>query len=71
MGRTACTEPQCLYKGALYLYLYHRSDCRNTLIYAHTNSRSVLTCDISLVSLTLHAPVYSDFMELILLYILN
>jgi hypothetical protein len=28
MGRTACTEPQCLYKGALYLtvelYLYSR-----------------------------------------------
>jgi hypothetical protein len=23
MGRTACTEPQCLYKGVLYLYLYH------------------------------------------------
>jgi hypothetical protein len=22
MGRTACTESQCLYKGALYLYLY-------------------------------------------------
>ena len=22
MGQTACTEPQCLYKGALYLYLY-------------------------------------------------
>ena len=22
MGRTACTEPQCLYKGALYCYLY-------------------------------------------------
>ena len=21
MGRTACTEPQCLYRGALYLYL--------------------------------------------------
>jgi hypothetical protein len=21
MGRTACTEPQCLYKGALHLYL--------------------------------------------------
>jgi len=20
MGRAACTEPQCLYKGALYLY---------------------------------------------------
>ena len=22
-GRTACTEPQCLYKGALYLYLFY------------------------------------------------
>jgi hypothetical protein len=22
MGRTTCTEPQCLYKGALYLFLY-------------------------------------------------
>ena len=22
MGRTACTEPQWLYKGAVYLYLY-------------------------------------------------
>jgi len=22
MGRTACAEPQCLYKGDLYLYLY-------------------------------------------------
>jgi len=21
VGHTACTEPQCLYKGALYLYL--------------------------------------------------
>ena len=23
MGRTTCTEPQCLYKGALYLYLLY------------------------------------------------
>jgi len=23
MGRTACTEPHCLYKGALYFYLYY------------------------------------------------
>jgi hypothetical protein len=22
MGRTACKQPQCLYKGALYLYLW-------------------------------------------------
>jgi len=26
MGRTACTEPQCLYKGALYLYLHLLED---------------------------------------------
>jgi len=27
MGRTACTEPQCLYKGALYLtYRVHGTD---------------------------------------------
>jgi len=24
MGRTASTEPQCLYKGGLYLYLFYR-----------------------------------------------
>jgi hypothetical protein len=32
MGRTACTEPQCLYKGALYLYLlpcYKRGEKSN------------------------------------------
>ena len=23
MGRTACTEPQCLYKGALYLFIQY------------------------------------------------
>ena len=22
MGRTACTDPQCLYKGALYLFTF-------------------------------------------------
>jgi len=27
LARTACTEPQCLYKGALYLYLYLYSPC--------------------------------------------
>jgi len=25
MGRTACTEPQCLYKGDLYLYFFTNS----------------------------------------------
>jgi len=28
MGRTACTEPQCLYNGALYIFyvLYEHTD---------------------------------------------
>jgi len=32
MGRRACTEPQCLYKGAIYLYLLQkmRFECRIT-----------------------------------------
>ena len=31
MGRTACTEPQCLYNGALYLYLYYSYVLRPTV----------------------------------------
>ena len=30
MGRTACTEPQCLYKGSLYLYFYNCIYISNT-----------------------------------------
>ena len=26
MGRTVCTEPQCLYNGALYLYIFYIQD---------------------------------------------
>jgi len=33
MGRTACTEPQCLYNGALYLYLYLYSPYRQYGLY--------------------------------------
>ena len=39
MGRTACTEPQCLYKGDLYLYL--------------TLSTAVTKQNLSVVHLTL------------------
>ena len=35
MGRTACTEPQCLYNGALYLYLIYV--CIHTHTYIYTN----------------------------------
>ena len=50
-------------------YWHHRSDCRNILINAHTNSRILRLCDISLRSQTLPAPESWDFMELILLYL--
>ena len=43
-------------------------DCRKTLIYAHTTSRTLPTCDISLGSLTLTAPEAGDFVELIVHY---
>jgi len=51
-----------------YCYL-HRSDYRHTLIYAHTISRTLAICDISLGSLTLPSPEARGLMELIPLYI--
>jgi len=43
-----------------------RSGYRNTLTYAHTTSRTLTPCDISLGSLT--ALEAGEFVELILLY---
>ena len=34
MSRMACTEPQCLYKGALYLFLSNLSVSNGSLRYA-------------------------------------
>jgi len=45
-----------------------RPDTRNTMIYAHTTSRTVPTCHISLGSLKLPAPEAGVFVKLILLY---
>ena len=33
MGRTACTEPQCLYKGALYLTTFFREALHREDVY--------------------------------------
>jgi len=44
MGRTACTEPQCLYKGALYLFFY----CVITTNLLQTPSVSSKQCGIIL-----------------------
>jgi hypothetical protein len=45
-----------------------RCDCRNTLIYAHTNVCTLPAFDIGLGLLTLAAPESRNFVELILLY---
>jgi len=39
MGRTVCTEPQCLYKGALYLYLYSYYFINNHITLLHNRYR--------------------------------
>ena len=41
MGRTACTEPQCLYKGALYLFFtLQTSTCgHNTVLLSYNGNR--------------------------------
>lgn len=46
----------------------HRSDCWNTLTYAHMTSGTLLIRDISLGWLALPAPEAGDFIYLILLY---
>jgi len=37
IGRTACTEPQCLYKGDLYLYIYILKSDKNNGYISHKN----------------------------------
>jgi hypothetical protein len=54
-------------KQAGYYSHFHRSDCRNTVMYAHTTSGTLLTFDVVLGSLKLPALEAVDFVELILL----
>jgi len=53
MGRTACTEPQRLYNGALYLYLYLHSPYRPYGLYRTSVpvQRCTLTLPIPLLPL--------------------
>lgn len=47
-------------------WLFLRSDCRNAIIYTHTNLDTLLTFDVSLGSLKFLALEAVDFVELIL-----
>jgi len=42
---TACTEPQCLYKGALYLYFTVFQDVRDCSPHDTVSYQSLITCD--------------------------
>ena len=49
MGRMACTEPQCLYKGALYVFTYFRieimsnfpNECTYTMVVTHSSNLKI------------------------------
>jgi hypothetical protein len=56
-------------KSADKFWHLYRSDCRNTLIYAHTTSRRLPTYDIGLWPLTLLAPEAGDFVKFIQLHV--
>jgi len=51
MGRTACIEPQCLYKSALYLYLYLYSPYRPYGLYR-------ASVPVQTGTLPLHIPLF-------------
>ena len=57
------------YKNANFYWHRHRSDCRNTLIYAHTTSRTFMTCDIGVGSLKLPSAEARDFVGILLQYL--
>jgi len=48
MGTTACTEPQCLYKGDLYLYLTGcvSDNVASEFAYFHSHENSELALSI-------------------------
>jgi len=40
MGHKACTEPQCLYRGALYIYIYKMSESIPFCFCSSNNNRA-------------------------------
>jgi len=61
MDRTACTEPQCLYNGALYLYIYLYSPYGPYSLYRAPVpvQRCTLTLPIPLLPLWTARPIQS------------
>lgn len=48
-------------KGLQECWHLHNSNCRNTMIYMHTTSRTLPTCHMSLCSLSVGMPKARDF----------
>ena len=47
MDHTACTEPQCLYKGALYLFLLICEGTRWSTCFRHCVTSQKVACSIT------------------------
>ena len=54
MDRTACTEPQCLYKGALYLFFFFY--CGTTVMTLRQLLYFVSGCEINDTNIFIHLP---------------
>jgi len=52
MGHTTCTEPQYLYKGALYLYLYLAFQISATQALFKVQCLEILSVNLSLGNMT-------------------
>jgi len=61
MGRTACTEPQWLYKGDLYLYLY----LYIKIYYFNTNNDVSLSLSLSLSLSVIDPTVAVKFLKVL------
>jgi len=66
MGRTACAEPQCLYKGALYKFLHVSTPTRHPqaaltrclLLYINVFTKSLFVCTTTHCSLKAYCAIW-------------
>jgi len=71
MGRTACTEPQCLYKGALYRTFYSETGRPNDLCNLTNISILVMTFMHGIYSYipeTIHVTTVYTVLQLFCIY---
>jgi len=65
MGRTACTEPQCLYKGALYLTFSFFTECESASGNRPDSAESILRPQMPFLSD--YPPIYNHIFLILFL----